>query len=194
VDRDQSAIREALEYVESLAPDDVLRTVLLLRDDDWEATGAFGGRHQSFGNVLVEFSKEAARITITRDRSQWMMDLRLEGWGEAFDLDIILDTMADRLDWSKPLDYPLPEQLPAGVSWVEALPQVLGWLAATSNRESTLTERSESDQPVCFHGPGVQAPAPKTDAARPGFGDMPPTTICISGICRLQRILVVIHR
>lgn len=125
---DSAVIRETMKYVEGCALSDVLSTLSWLGTNDWQPVNAQGGSSESMGDVLVEFAKDDACITITRDRSQWLMSLRPSGWSDKFDLDIILDTINGRDDW-QPIARPLPEQLPPGVSWAETLPQALGWLA-----------------------------------------------------------------
>jgi hypothetical protein len=129
---DAAVISEAMKYVEGCAPNDVLSTLSWLGTNDWQPVNAQGGSSESFGNVLVEFAKDDGRITITRDRSQWLMSLRPSGWSDKFDLDIVLDTINGRDDWQagEPFARPLPEQLPPGVSWAETLPQALEWLSS----------------------------------------------------------------
>ncbi|HSH62093.1 MAG TPA: hypothetical protein VK988_21085 [Acidimicrobiales bacterium] len=76
---------------------------------------------------------------ITRDRSQWMADIQLYPWRRLFDLDIILDTIDGRCDWTQ-TSPPLPEQLPDGHSWAERLPEALAWSRTAVDAEDLLKE------------------------------------------------------
>ena len=121
--------RETLEYVRTVAPDDVQKTIAWLSANDWHAEHTQRGRQESFGNVLVELVRSDDRITVTRDRGQWTLHLRLSGWPQRFDLHIVLDTIAGRTDWSSPLPKgALPEQhrhvLPGRTRCAETEPTV----------------------------------------------------------------------
>ena len=91
------------------------------------------------GGLQITFARGAEVVQVTRDRHQWLMHLRLPEWSKAFDLDIILDTIDGRDDWSAPIKG-FPVQLPPGVSWRSALPRVWTWIAGTSEVESTLKD------------------------------------------------------
>ena len=134
---DSPEVTGAMDYVQSVAPDDVRRTIDWLTENGWYLAGGQGGRAEPFGDALVEFSNGGDRIRITRDRSQWLMHIQRPSWSRKFDLDIILDTIGGREDWSES-SRPLPEQLPPGVSWLAALPEVLVWLASGDDIEPVL--------------------------------------------------------
>jgi hypothetical protein len=150
VDGNPSAIEDVLGYITSKAPDDVLRTIAWLTDEGWTPQSVRGGRHESFGNVLVEFGKAGMGLRIALDRSQWMMNLRLPGWSRWFGLGIVLDTMSDREEWTS-VDG-LPRQLPLGVSWATALPLVLSWLTEHPNVEEQLDAMRRRRYGVLFPG------------------------------------------
>ncbi len=54
------------------------------------------GKTESFGSVLVELTRANGAIKIARDRSQWVMDVKLAGWKNWFDLGIVIDAKAGR--------------------------------------------------------------------------------------------------
>ena len=127
-----------LRYVEESAPSDVLRAIAWLESHGWLVQSARGGHDEPFGNAVVELDKEGARIVVIRDRGQWMMDIHPAGWKGSVDLDIILDTIAGRKDWSDRLSGRLPQQLPLGVAWRDALPMALAWLASAHEAERSV--------------------------------------------------------
>jgi hypothetical protein len=103
------------------------------------------------GSVQVVFTRGHDVVLITRDRHQWLMSLRRPEWDRGFDLDIILDTIDGREDWSVRFEE-LPAQLPPGVSWVEALPKVWAWLDRTPDA-ATLVERMQHRRAESLFGP-----------------------------------------
>ena len=155
----------ALAYVAGCAPQDVLSTINWLRTEGWQPQGARGGRDESFGNVAVTFVRGEAHIAIARDRGQWMLHIGMPGWKRPIDLDIILDTIAGRDNWSGPIPRPLPEQLPSGVAWKQALPKALAWLASVSDSEPVLKDmqrkrgRSLFPPPRAFRDRSIVYPA-----------------------------------
>lgn len=122
------------------APPDVESTIRWLMDQGASITQQRVGEGESFGNVLVEFAIGEAVVAITRDRSQWMLDVQVEPH-RRFDFDVIHVAMTgDEREWTTATSTTLPTQLPDGVSWTEGLPAALQWLRATSNADEQLTQ------------------------------------------------------
>jgi hypothetical protein len=71
-----------------------------------------------------------------------MMSVRLAGWAQDFDLDldIMLDTIAGRTEWTTKFEHPLPEVLPPGSRWAESLPAALAWAATADHPEAQLKQ------------------------------------------------------
>lgn len=121
------------------APPDVEATIRWLMDQGASVAQQRGGEGESFGNVLVEFAIGDAVVAITRDRSQWMLDVQV-GPHRRFDFDVIHVAMSgDERRWTQATPRTLPTQLPDGVSWTEELPAALRWLRTTPNAEEQLT-------------------------------------------------------
>lgn len=122
------------------APPDVEATIRWLIDQGASIAQQRGGEGESFGNVLVEFATGDAVVAITRDRSQWMLDVQVEPY-RRFDFDVIHVAMTgDERQWARASPTTLPTQLPDGVSWSEELPAALQWLRTTPDAEDRLKE------------------------------------------------------
>jgi hypothetical protein len=130
--------RDALEYIDSRAPEDVRRAISWLQEEGWQPASASGGVGAPFGDILIEFIGNRTGVRIIQDRSQWVMDVRPTGCSEWFDFGILLDTMTGREEWTS--GHELPSQLPPGVDWANTLPEVLAWLSSTSNIASKIRE------------------------------------------------------
>lgn len=115
-----------MHYLRTTAPADVVAAADWLSASGWTVAVARGGENESFGNLVVEFHRNRDRVVIIRDRAQWMADIQLYPWHKPFDLDIILDAVDGRHDWTQ-TKAPLPEQLPEERTWIEGLPEALAW-------------------------------------------------------------------
>jgi hypothetical protein len=126
----------------SIAPADIVDTIAWLADEGWSPASGQGGREEPFGDVVVEFAKGGGAIKIVRDRGIWELTLRLSSWRTWFDLGIIMDTKSGRTNWKSLLDRNPYEvtQLPEGVRWIQALPEILSWAASTPKEEVLLIE------------------------------------------------------
>jgi hypothetical protein len=127
----------AVSYVRETAPDDVRSTMDWLESEGWSTESARGGQAEPFGNAIVVFSKDLDRLIVTRDRSQWMLDIQRPDWKRSIDMAIMVHALAGRADWT-PAPSEVSEQLPSGVSWRETLPRALDWLASTADAVALL--------------------------------------------------------
>jgi hypothetical protein len=134
----ESEIEPVLHYFQETAPTDVLETISWLASEGWRPHSAQGGQSESFGNALVEFSKQGWAIRIVRDRDQWMLDIQKPDWKQPIDLQIITDTIAGKNDWSGDLPHPVPNQIPWEMTWRESVPSALAWIASTNDSERRL--------------------------------------------------------
>jgi hypothetical protein len=139
---DHSSLTEvALEYLTSVAPPDIADAISWLLGEGWSPATGRGGTHEAFGNVVVEFGKGGGAIRITRDRGIWEATLRLSGWQSSFGLGVILDARAGRTTWVPSDRNPYEvKQLPEGVQWTHALPEIVSWSAARPNAEALLDD------------------------------------------------------
>jgi len=139
---DHSSLTQvALEYLTSVAPPDIAAAISWLLGEGWSPATGRGGTHEAFGNVVVEFGKGGGAIRITRDRGIWEATLRLSGWQSSFGLGVILDARAGRTTWVPSDRNPYEvKQLPEGVQWTHALPEIVSWSAARPNAEALLDD------------------------------------------------------
>lgn len=134
-----SNIQDSMEYIKERAPEDVLQMIALMESSQWRTDNAWGGSGEPFGNLTISFSKDQNQVIVVRDRDQWFLEIKMAGWTSKFDLGLVLDAMNGREAWDDtPQDPYGLRQLPNGVSWVQQLPEVLGWLASLADGESEL--------------------------------------------------------
>ena len=127
--REYGAMVSAREYALEKAPPDVRAALDWLTTAGFRVRGERGGRTESFGSILVEWEHPPLAVRVVRDRSQWIVDIALDGT-DFVGLQVVLNAIdggtfvvADR-----ELGVPLPETLPEGVAWSAAVPQALTWL------------------------------------------------------------------
>ena len=70
---------DVLAYVLYEAPDDVTATTRWLSDRGFEITDQVGGRNAPFGDAQLTFRRRDLGVRVTRDRSQWSLDVAPEG-------------------------------------------------------------------------------------------------------------------
>lgn len=137
---DAGRIGVVMHLMRLSAPVDVAETLDWLGEAGWRARAAWGGPPDWPGNasLAVEFAKDGDRVSIARDRGQWMFDMYPDGWGRSVDLEIVHAAITGRSDWSSPRVEAQPVQLPSGVSWREWVPRALSWLSEVPDREQML--------------------------------------------------------
>jgi hypothetical protein len=118
------------EFLHTYAPADVQDTVAWLSANGYALVAQNGD--STFGAQFVYEGDTELRITV--DRSQWLLDVAPTPGSKMWQYDLLLAAR-------RGLDYgalfpetgarvpgdPLPEQLPAGMSWRETLPDILPW-------------------------------------------------------------------
>lgn len=90
-----SSAESVLGRIISEAPEDVATTTNRLQTDGWHLTRS-NYSYQAFGNLIVEFRKTDREVRIVRDRSQWMVSIRLADWAKWVDLELVLDAKNGR--------------------------------------------------------------------------------------------------
>jgi hypothetical protein len=124
----------AIDYALSVAPEDVAQTIRWLEGEGFVLCRSLGGPGDSFGDVLLDFEWAGTRVTVVRDRSQWMVDIAPPGDAKERSLVVLLSAM--RGDTAVQHSTPtarlsaLPDQLPEGETWRTAVPAVVAWLMA----------------------------------------------------------------
>src|SRR5262249_9566943 len=100
-------------------------------------------------NALLVFTGRR-EVEITRDRGQWLIGISLAPGGERFWLDVLMAARRGVV-WTppprhEPMSGPLPDQLPAAISWGATLPDLLGGLdepgAAEAAEAATVKARA----------------------------------------------------
>lgn len=134
-----------LEYARETATEDVRATLAWLDGHGFQLQRAIGGRAESFGNLLVQFGgDDDITVEIVRDRSQWScqigtLDLSLHP------LNVWITAMDDEPPRIPPrsIGDPLPDQLPDGLNWATAVPRIIEWLTAASDRREAVERASK---------------------------------------------------
>lgn len=123
-------VGDVLDYAAGVATDDVRRTLEWLIADGFAIEREIGGKGESFGNVLIGFTRGSAHVTVTRDRSQWFIELQ-PPWAESgYALQVLLSARDGQEPAPAEPEEFLAEQLPQGVSWALELPALIAWTEA----------------------------------------------------------------
>ena len=118
----------------SKAPSDVLKTLDLLGSSDWLPESAIGGQSAPVGNLLLSLAKGRDQIIGGKGRGKWFLQIKLKVWSTRFDLGIVRYAINERRSWDPlPEDPYEVEQEPDGINWLDALPNVLSWLATRTS-------------------------------------------------------------
>ncbi len=120
----------SLSYAYEKATPDVAALLRWLEGNGFSVSNERGGPGESFGNVLVDFVRRGLVVRITRDRSQWMLDVRPPS-GDSFGLHVAvtaLDGGEPPVPERRDTRDPLPNQLPEDVSWAVDVPRLIDWL------------------------------------------------------------------
>jgi hypothetical protein len=123
------------EFLSAYAPADVQHTNAWLSANGYALVAHNGD--STFGAQFVY--EEDTEVRITVDRSQWFLDIAPRPGAKTWQYDLLLAARRG-LDYgalfpetgATVLGDPLPEQLPAGVSWRETLPDILQWVGGDS--------------------------------------------------------------
>lgn len=119
------------EFLHTYAPADVQDTVAGLSANGYALAAQKGD--STFGAQFVYEGRAEVRITV--DRSQWLLDVAPRPSSKGWQYDLLLAARRG-LEYgalfpktgARVLGAPLPEQLPAGASWRETLPDILQWI------------------------------------------------------------------
>jgi hypothetical protein len=101
-----------------------------LQSEGFHIVDFVGGPEESFGNVLLTF-KHSVRVTIVRDRGQWMADIASSADGETHGLHVLITAITGAEPDPCPsgeLLRELPGQQPSGVRWNTEVPRIGRWL------------------------------------------------------------------
>lgn len=126
------------DYARETATNDVRATLQWLERHGFRLNGAIGGRTESFGNLLLHFTRDDnVTVEIVRDRSQWSCQIGTVDVPQ-LPLNVLITAMDEEPPRIAPrsLGDPLPEQLPDGLAWASAVPRIIGWLTASDRREA----------------------------------------------------------
>lgn len=145
---------EVDEFLRGFAPGDVRDTIAWLC-----ANGYTLRSHRGDGTFGAEFVYIGeAKVLITVDRSQWMLDIAPRPDAEAWQFDLLIAAQAGRpyvevfpVPGTRSDIDPLPEQLPDGVSWRETLPGILQWVEREGVRVAVDRARDERSRLMWPH-------------------------------------------
>jgi len=140
---------EVDEFLQRSAPGDVRDTIAWL-----SVSGYTLGSHHGEGTFGAQFVYMGeAKVLITVDRSQWMLDVAPSPDAEAWQYDLLIAAQAEQhygevfpTVGTRSVGDPLPEQLPEGVSWRETLPGILQWVEGDDVRVAVDQARDERNR------------------------------------------------
>ena len=105
----------------------------------------------SFGSTVRYARDDGFEIGVTCDRSQWIADLSPRGVERPSHAPDVVAAARDGVDlpvrWGTgeaPLRETLPAQLPEGMIWATAIPELVAWLERTPDAEERIREVLQS--------------------------------------------------
>jgi hypothetical protein len=155
------------------ATPDVAATVAWLESEGWTLTEARGP--EGMGNALLRFhGPDGESVVIVSDRSQWMLDVALADWERDWGVELALALVSGEVEQLRaPPGGSLPRQLPAGVSWREALPSLLVRLPLEADAETRMGALGRLRADHLF-GPLRRAWRSPSEGPLGGAGEVPP--------------------
>ena len=141
--------REVDAFLQRSAPGDVRDTIAWLSANGYALSSQTG--QGTFGAQFVYMA--GAKVVVTVERSQWMLDVAPRHDAEAWQYDLLIAAQAGQpyrdvfpKIGARSVGDPLPEQLPEGVSWRETLPGILRWVGGDEVRSGVDRARDERDR------------------------------------------------
>lgn len=122
------------------ATPDVATTIGWLGDNNFEITQQSGGAGEAFGNAQVEFNRDGLVVRITKDRSEWKLDVSAPGI-KFMNLQYLVNAREKTATGDVASGPTTAGSTP--VSWSTTLPGVIGWIEE-EDRSAVLNSASDA--------------------------------------------------
>lgn len=123
---------DVVKFMISRATPDVATTIGWLADNNFEVTQQSGGAGETFGNAQVEFNRRGLVVRITKDRSDWKLDVAPPG-NKFMNLQYLIEAK-DKASKSVVVEGAHTSGA-ASVTWQSALPGVIAWVEEEDRSE-----------------------------------------------------------
>ena len=123
---------DIVNFMVARATSDIATTISWLGDNDFEVTQQSGGASETFGNAQVEFNRAGLVVRITKDRSEWKLDISPPGI-KFMNLQYLVD--AKEKTSTNAIDEGAPTPPAAPLTWHSALPEVIAWVEEEDRSE-----------------------------------------------------------
>jgi hypothetical protein len=131
---------DVVNFMIARATPDVATTIGWLGDNNFEITQQSGGAGEEFGNAQAEFNRNGLVIRITKNRSEWKLDVSPPGI-KFMNLQYLID--AKEKASLNAVRGEAPRASTAPMSWHSTLPGVIGWIEE-EDRSAILNSTSDA--------------------------------------------------
>jgi hypothetical protein len=123
---------DVVNFMISRATSDVATTIDWLGANNFEVTQQSGGAGETFGNAQVEFNRTGLVVRITKDRSDWKLDVAPPG-NKFMNLQYLVGAQ-EKAQTSETSEA--TSRTKAGpLTWQSALPGVIAWVEEEDRTE-----------------------------------------------------------
>ena len=129
-----------VNFMVARATPDIATTIGWLGDNNFEVTQQSGGAGETFGNAQVEFNRGGLVVRITKDRSEWKLDVSPPG-NKFMNLEYLINAKEKTSTSAIVAGAPTPRPTP--ISWQATLPGVIAWIEE-EDRSDALNSASDA--------------------------------------------------
>jgi hypothetical protein len=131
---------DVVNFMIARATPDIATTIGWLSDNSFEVTQQSGGAGETFGNAQVEFNRSGLVVRITKDRSEWKLDVSPPGI-KFMNLQYLINAKEKTGTSPDVAQSPTPNATP--ISWQTTLPEVIAWIEE-QDRSEVLNSASDA--------------------------------------------------
>jgi hypothetical protein len=131
---------DVVSFMISRATPDVATTIGWLVDNNFEVTQQSGGAGETFGNAQVEFRRGRLVIHITKDRTDWKLDVSPPG-NKFMNLQYLVEAKVKASKSAIAEGAPISGEAP--LTWHSTLPGVIAWVEE-EDRSDILSSASDA--------------------------------------------------
>jgi hypothetical protein len=131
---------DVVNFMISRSTPDIATTIAWLGDNNFEVTQQSGGAGETFGNAQVEFNRGGLVVRITKNRSDWKLDVSAPGI-KFMNLQYLIEAKEKASE--SPAVGVAPTSSAAPVPWQSTLPGVIAWVEE-EDRSDILNSASDA--------------------------------------------------
>jgi hypothetical protein len=131
---------DVVNFMIARSTPDIATTIDWLGENNFEVTQRSGGAGETFGNAQVEFARGGLLVRITKDRSEWKLDVSPPGI-KFMNLQYLIDAKEKASTGNAAEGAATPRTVT--VEWHATLPGVIAWVEE-EDRSEILTSASDA--------------------------------------------------